>query len=57
MTTKHCPQCNTDRPLSAFGTDRRTLDGFRRLCRSCRAENRRTHTTIKRNLSRRDRAA
>ncbi|WP_433390142.1 hypothetical protein [Micromonospora sp. KLBMP9576] len=57
MDTRHCPQCNTARPLSAFGTDRRTLDGFRRLCRSCRAENRRIHTTIKRNLSRRDRAA
>ncbi|MEH0973936.1 hypothetical protein V6U77_22680 [Micromonospora sp. CPCC 205546] len=57
MDTRHCPQCNTARSLSAFGTDRRTLDGFRRLCRSCRAENRRIHTTTQRNLSRRDRAA
>ncbi|GAB2925542.1 hypothetical protein GCM10027280_11150 [Micromonospora polyrhachis] len=57
MTTRKCPQCGTDRPLSAFGRDRRTLDGFRRLCRPCRNENRRLHARVRKAMSRRDRAA
>ncbi|MET8253297.1 hypothetical protein [Micromonospora sp. NPDC005197] len=57
MTTKHCPQCNADRSLSAFGRDRRTLDGFRRLCRPCRVENRRLHARVRQAMARRERAA
>lgn len=54
-TTKHCPECNTPRPLSAFGPDRRTLDGFRRLCRPCRIGNRRVHARVRQAMQRRER--
>lgn len=51
---KVCPQCNTERQLSSFGRDRRTADGYRRLCRPCRIENRRLHAHVRQAMRRRD---
>jgi len=49
---KVCPACNTEHPLSAFGRDRRTHDGYRLLCRACRRERRTTRNLVRRNLKR-----
>jgi DNA-directed RNA polymerase subunit M/transcription elongation factor TFIIS len=35
---RRCSRCGELRPRSAFGVDRRTADGLRRSCRSCRSE-------------------
>lgn len=33
---KHCPSCQQDRPISAFGRDSRERDGLNRICKTCR---------------------
>ncbi len=32
---KYCPGCKKDKPLSEFGFDKNTKDGYRRLCKVC----------------------
>ena len=36
--TKHCPKCNTDKPVLAFCVNKRSADGLNGWCRSCAAE-------------------
>lgn len=33
--TKHCPRCETDKPVSAFYSNRSSSDGLSGYCRSC----------------------
>src|SRR5579884_1155433 len=43
-TTKRCPACGQDKPLSAFRRQRKSRDGYQRLCADCaqrRTEDRR----------------
>lgn len=35
METKKCMQCNAVLPVSEFSTDRRSKDGYRRVCKAC----------------------
>jgi len=35
-TTKWCPQCQAQKPISVFGRDRWTNDGLTTRCRVCR---------------------
>lgn len=63
---KHCPRCGIDKPIGAFGPNRRRSDGLQSYCRVCRQEYVREHyarnvhkyrkSTVARNARRREAA-
>ena len=43
MITKHCPSCDNDLPVTAFGNNRQTPDGLMYYCRLCASEKQRQY--------------
>lgn len=39
VTTKTCKQCNIEKPIIDFHTDKRSRDGHRVICKQCVKEN------------------
>ena len=39
VTTKTCKQCNIEKPITDFHTDKRSKDGHRVICKQCVKEN------------------
>ena len=39
VTTKTCKQCNIEKPITDFHTDKRSRDGHRVICKQCVKEN------------------
>lgn len=37
MKTKVCDKCGEEKPLTEFGHDKSSHDGYKNICKSCRA--------------------